>query len=69
MLQESDHLGGQFGLPQFSRPEAVLHQDRVYVPAIQPRVLAARVDLHRKDGLKLMHGGRYVIDFDDDVSA
>jgi len=55
------------GPAQFSRPEAVVHQDRVYVPAIQPRVMAARVDLQREDGLKLalMRDGRYVIDFDD----
>ena len=66
----SDHFGGQVGPPQFSRPEAVVHQDRVYVAAIQPRVLAARVDLHREDGLKLklIRDGLYVIDFDVDVS-
>jgi len=63
----SEHFGGQVGPEQFSRPEAVVHQDRVYVPAIQPRVVAARVDLQREDGLKLalMRDGRYVIDFDD----
>ena len=63
----SDHFGGQVGPPQFSRPEAVVHQDRVYVPALQPRVVAARVDLQREDGLKLalMRDGHYVIDFDD----
>jgi hypothetical protein len=69
----SEHFGGQVGPEQFSRPEAVVHQDRVYVPAIQPRVVAARVDLQREDGLKLalMRDGRYVIDFDsfDDNSA
>jgi hypothetical protein len=66
----SDHFGGQVGPPQFSRPEAVVHQDRVYVPAIQPRVLAARVDLHRADGrkLKLIRDGRYVIDFDAEIA-
>ena len=41
----SEHFGGQVGPEQFSCPEAVVHQDRVYVPAIQPRVVAARVDL------------------------
>ena len=69
----SEHFGGQVGPEQFSCPEAVVHQDRVYVPAIQPRVVAARVDLQREDGLKLalMRDGRYVIDFDsfDDSSA
>jgi len=64
----SEHFGGQVGPKQFSRPEAVVHQDRVYVPAIQPRVVPARVDLHRADGLKLklMRDGRYVIDFEVD---
>ena len=63
----SEHFGGQVGPKQFNRPEAVVHQDRVYVPALQPRVVAARVDLQREDGLKLalMRDGRYVIDFDD----
>ena len=63
----SEHFGGQVGPAQFSRPEAVVHQDRVYVPAIQPRVVPARVDLQREDGLKLalMRDGRYVIDFAD----
>ncbi len=67
----SEHFGGRVGPKQFSRPEAVVHQDRVYVPAIQPRVVPTRVDLHRADGLKLklMRDGQYVIDFDDDVSA
>jgi hypothetical protein len=63
----SDHFGGQVGPPQFSRPEAVVHQDRVYVPAIQPRIGVARVDLQREDGLKLalMRDGGYAIDFDE----
>jgi hypothetical protein len=62
----SEHFGGQVGPEQFSRPEAVVHQDRVYVPALQPRISVARVDLQREDGLKLalMRGGRYVIDFE-----
>jgi leucyl aminopeptidase (aminopeptidase T) len=67
----SEHFGGQIGPEQFSRPEAVVHQDRVYVPALQPRVVPARVDLHRADGLKLklMRDGKYVIDYEEDVSA
>ena len=61
----SDHFGGQVGPNRFSRPEAVVHQDRVYVPALQPRVVAARVDLQREDGKKLalMRDGRFVVDF------
>ncbi len=57
----SDHFGGQVGVAAFSRPEAVVHIDRVYVPAVQPRVLAARVALVFADGatLELMRDGRY----------
>ena len=62
----SEHFGGHVGPAQFSRPEAVVHQDRVYVPALQPRISVARVDLQREDGVKLalMRDGQYVIDFD-----
>lgn len=41
----SDHFGGQVGAADFSRPEAVVHIDRVYLPATQPRVRVPRVDL------------------------
>jgi leucyl aminopeptidase (aminopeptidase T) len=60
----SDHFGGQVGAKDFSSPDNVVHIDRVYLPAIQPRVRvrfvklivdAAEMDLIRDD--------RYVIDF------
>ena len=41
----SDHFGGRVGAADFSRPEAVVHLDRVYLPATQPRVRVPRVDL------------------------
>ena len=61
----SEHFGGQVGPAQFSRPEAVMHQDHVFLPEIQPQVLAAEVVLQREDGSKLdlMRDGVYVIDF------
>ena len=61
----SDHFGGQVGAAQFSSPEAVVHIDRVYIPKIQPRVSAARVDLIMDDGsrLELMRDGVYSLDF------
>jgi hypothetical protein len=61
----SEHFGGQVGPAQFSRPEAVMHQDHVYLPEIQPLVLAEKVVLHGEDGTRmdLMRDGRYVIDF------
>ncbi|MEE4270075.1 MAG: hypothetical protein V2I67_00270 [Thermoanaerobaculales bacterium] len=61
----SEHFGGQVGPAQFSRPEAVIHQDHVYVPAIQPRVNAAVVDLIFEDGerLELIRDSEYVYRF------
>ena len=43
----SEHFGGQVGPSQFTRPEAVMHQDHVYLPEIQPRVIAAEVVLQQ----------------------
>ncbi len=34
----SDHFGGQVGPKDFSKPENVVHIDRVYLPKLQPRV-------------------------------
>ena len=61
----SDHFGGQVGAAQFSSPEAVVHIDRVFIPKIQPRISAARVDLILDDGerLALMKDGVYALDF------
>jgi len=60
----SDHFGGQVGAAQFTRPEAVVHIDRVYIPSLQPRVIVERADLLMSDGsqLPLMRQGEYVID-------
>lgn len=41
----SDHFGGQVGPADFASPDAVVHIDRVYVPACQPHIRVARVDL------------------------
>ena len=61
----SEHFGGQVGPSDFSRPEAVMHQDHVYLRELQPRVNAAQVALTRTDGtsLDLIRDGDYVIDF------
>ncbi len=63
----SEHFGGQVGPQQFSRPEAVIHQDHVYLPELQPRVIPKLVTLSLDDGseLVLMRDGRYVVEFDD----
>jgi hypothetical protein len=61
----SDHFGGQVGPAQFSSPEAVIHQDHVYIERLQPRVVAAAVDLELTDGttMALIRDGRYVVRF------
>ncbi len=61
----SDHFGGRVGPGDFSAPEEVVHQDHVYVPALQPRVAIARASLTMADGttFELMRDSRYVVDF------
>ena len=61
----SEHFGGQVGPSDFSRPEAVVHIDRVYVPAVQPRVAVESLDLTLADGatIAVIAGDRYVVDF------
>lgn len=41
----SDHFGGHTGEKAFSKPEAVVHIDRVYIPETQPRIKILSVDL------------------------
>lgn len=62
----SDHFGGQVGPRQFSRPDRVVHIDRVYTDSIQPRVVIASATLTTSDGraLELMRDGRYVVSLD-----
>jgi leucyl aminopeptidase (aminopeptidase T) len=57
----SEHFGGQVGPDRFSSPSAVVHQDYVYIKQIQPRVVAARVDLELADGrtVELIRDGDY----------
>jgi hypothetical protein len=60
----SDHFGGQVGPARFSAPDKVLHIDRVYIPALQPRVSIERADLTMADGgtMPLMRDGAYAAD-------
>ena len=57
----SDHFGGSVGPGDFKSPDTVVHIDRVYVPAIQPRIVVPKVDL-RIGGelLPLMRDFQYV---------
>ena len=60
----SDHFGGSVGPSRFSRPEAVVHIDRVYLPSMQPRVHVRRAALSGPDWeLLLIHEDRFVIDY------
>ena len=61
----SEHFGGQVGPDDFSRPEAVMHPDHVYLKEIQPRVNAAKVVLEYPGGSTqdLIQDGDYAIDF------
>jgi leucyl aminopeptidase (aminopeptidase T) len=61
----SEHFGGQVGPDQFSSPEAVTHQDRVYIKELQPDIQPLLVDLDFEDGetMELMRDGKYVIGF------
>ena len=59
----SDHFGGMVGAGAFTAPDQVVHIDRVYVPAIQPRVSVCSVDLQMPLGttVPLIRDDRYVI--------
>ena len=64
----SDHFGGAVGPLDFSCPEAVIHIDRVYVPALQPRVEVLCLDLCGEGlgtgRLPVMRDGVFVLDFE-----
>jgi hypothetical protein len=61
----SDHFGGAVGPEAFSRPEAVVHLDRVYLPETQPQVTVVAVDLAGPQGrTPLMRDGAWTVDFD-----
>ncbi len=59
----SDHFGGRIGPSAFSRPEEVVHLDRIYIPATQPRIAVRSVRLAYPDGAgeEIMAEGRYRI--------
>lgn len=65
----SDHFGGQVGAADFRSADAVVHIDRVYLPATQPAVTVLSVDLEMpsedtgEDVVPLMRDGEYVIDW------
>ena len=60
----SEHFGGQVGPDDFSRPDRVVHIDRVYLPQLQPEVEVKEVVLRMPEGpLNLMVDGKYQIEW------
>jgi hypothetical protein len=59
----SDHFGGRVGPADFSSPAEVIHLDRIYIPATQPRILVRSVVLRYPDESVevLMENGRYKV--------
>lgn len=59
----SDHFGGRIGPADFSSPREVIHLDRIYIPATQPRILVRSVVFHYPDvpPEPVMENGRYLI--------
>jgi aminopeptidase len=57
----SDHFGGRVGPADFSSAAEVIHLDRIYIPATQPRILVGSVVLRYPDSSLevLMENGRY----------
>ena len=57
----SDHFGGRVGPGDFSSPAEVVHLDRIYIPATQPRVAVFSVVFRYPDGSEevIMEDGRY----------
>ncbi|MBN2198327.1 MAG: hypothetical protein JW747_00590 [Candidatus Aminicenantes bacterium] len=45
----SDHFGGAVGPKNFSAPSEVIHLDRIYIPAVQPRISVESLSLEYKD--------------------
>jgi hypothetical protein len=57
----SDHFGGRVGPSDFSSPAEVIHLDRIYIPAAQPRIGVLSVVLRYPDASRevLMENGKY----------
>jgi hypothetical protein len=59
----SDHFGGDVGPDDFSSPKEVIHLDRVYIQAIQPRVLVKSLVLRYENNKteEIIKNNRYLI--------
>ena len=59
----SDHFGGAVGPKDFSSPQAVIHLDRIYIPATQPRISVTSIMLGYEDEKteKIIENDRYLV--------
>jgi hypothetical protein len=59
----SEHFGGAVGPKDFSAPEEVIHLDRIYIPATQPRITVKSLLLLYEGGRGeiLIEDGKYLI--------
>lgn len=59
----SEHFGGAVGPKDFSAPEEVIHLDRIYIPATQPRVAVKSIFLlyEGDQGEMILEHGKYLI--------
>ncbi len=59
----SDHFGGAVAPKDFSSPQAVIHLDRIYIPATQPRITVKSIILgYEEDRTEtIMTNGEYLI--------
>ncbi|MCU0287580.1 MAG: hypothetical protein MUF15_14450 [Acidobacteria bacterium] len=58
----SDHFGGAVGPKDFSSPQAVIHLDRIYIPATQPRIIVKSITLGYENNQteRIMEDGKYL---------
>lgn len=58
----SDHFGGAVGPKDFSSPQEVIHLDRIYIPATQPRILVKSITLGFENNRTemIMENGKYL---------
>jgi leucyl aminopeptidase (aminopeptidase T) len=59
----SEHFGGIIGPKDFSSPSSVIHLDRIYIPATQPRITIKTINLIFKQNRieTIMEQGKYSI--------
>lgn len=59
----SEHFGGAVGPGDFSNPDEVIHLDRIYIPATQPRITVRSIELNYANGKTetILENGKYLI--------